>query len=148
MTSSIFAGPSGPNKIEWSTSSCPGPICNRQFCNCHLPILLHTHARTLPDLLSVCECGVTRRCAPSFLTATPVQRTIGKLTWLVLGGDPAARSFFPTRAQLFGFRWARFRKLGVVLDAMRCAVVVVLMIWMTTAAGGDAGSDYDWCCVL
>ena len=62
------------------------------ICNCHLPILLHTHARTLPDLFSVCECGVTRRCAPSFLTATPVQRTIGKLTWLVLGGDPAARS--------------------------------------------------------
>ena len=71
-----------------------------------------------------------------------------KVTWLVLGGDPAARSFFPTRAQLFGFRWARFRKLGVVLDAMRCDVVVVLMILMTTAAGGDAGSDYDWCCVL
>ena len=58
----------------------------------HLPIALHAHARTLPDLFSVCDHGVTRRCAPSVLTAAPVQRTNGKLTWLVLGGDPAARS--------------------------------------------------------
>ena len=76
VTSSIFEGPSGPNCCSFGALQGCSSFVLRLTCD----TFMH-------------QAGTEKRTVVIFvLDVQGSQRTWFKLTWLVLGGDPAARS--------------------------------------------------------